>query len=81
LCFFFSNKLSSAERNYDIGDQELLAVKLAFEEWLEGTKEPFVFLTDHRNLHIDSDETESAPNQVGTFLHQVRLHADLSPMF
>jgi hypothetical protein len=42
-CSFFSKKLSSAERNYDVGDRELLAVKLALEEWrhwLEGTKEP-----------------------------------------
>ncbi|XP_053371214.1 deleted in malignant brain tumors 1 protein-like [Clarias gariepinus] len=38
-CAFFSRKLSSAERNYDIGNQELLAIKLALEEWrhwLEG---------------------------------------------
>ena len=48
---FFSNNL--AERNYDVGNRELLAVKLALEEWrhwLEGAKEPFVILTDHRNL-------------------------------
>lgn len=30
-CAFFSRKLSQAERNYDI--RELLAVKLAIEEW------------------------------------------------
>lgn len=30
---FFSKKLSSAERNYDVGNCELLAVKLALEEW------------------------------------------------
>lgn len=49
----FSKKLSSAESNYDIGDQKLLALKLVLEEWrhwLEGAKEPFVILTDHRNL-------------------------------
>lgn len=41
------------ERNYDIGDRELLAVKLALTEWrhwLEGTKEPFLVWTDHKNL-------------------------------
>ncbi|XP_031679718.1 uncharacterized protein LOC116374078 [Oncorhynchus kisutch] len=50
---FVVEKLSPAERKYDIGDRDLLAVKLALEEWrhwLEGAKEPFVILTDHRNL-------------------------------
>lgn len=32
-CAFFSRRLSPAERNYDVGDRELLAVKLALEEW------------------------------------------------
>ncbi|KAG1926706.1 retrotransposable element [Pimephales promelas] len=39
-CAFFSHRLSAAERNYDIGNRELLAVKLALEEWrhwLEGS--------------------------------------------
>uniref|UniRef100_A0AAR2J3M5 Gypsy retrotransposon integrase-like protein 1 n=1 Tax=Pygocentrus nattereri TaxID=42514 RepID=A0AAR2J3M5_PYGNA len=50
---FFSRKLSPAERNYGIGDRELLAVKLALEEWrhwLEGAAHPFTVLTDHKNL-------------------------------
>lgn len=29
---FFSNKLTPTERNYDIGDSELQAIKLALEE-------------------------------------------------
>lgn len=40
-CAFFSKKLSPAERNYDKGNHELLAVKLALEEWrhwLEGAE-------------------------------------------
>ncbi|KAK3553768.1 hypothetical protein QTP70_009183 [Hemibagrus guttatus] len=52
-CAFFSRKLSPAEVNYDIGNRELLAIKLALEEWrhwLEGAKHPFVVLTDHKNL-------------------------------
>lgn len=52
-CAFFSRRLSPAERNYDVGDRELLAVKLALEEWrhwLEGTEQPFIVWTDHRNL-------------------------------
>ncbi|XP_075427356.1 uncharacterized protein LOC142466384 [Ascaphus truei] len=52
-CGFFSRKFSSAERNYDVGNRELLAIKLALQEWrhlLEGTKEPIAILTDHKNL-------------------------------
>ena len=52
-CAFFSRKLSPAERNYDVGNRELLAMKLAFGEWrhwLEGSKHPFTVFTDHRNL-------------------------------
>ncbi|KAM3623773.1 uncharacterized protein V6R79_015393, partial [Siganus canaliculatus] len=56
-CAFFSRRLSQAERNYDIGNRELLAVKLALEEWrhwLEGAKTPFVVWTDHKNLEYIS---------------------------
>ncbi len=52
-CAFFSHRLSPAERNYDIGNRELLAVKLALEEWrhwLEGAGVPFIVWTDHKNL-------------------------------
>lgn len=51
-CAFFSLRLSHAERNYGIGNRELLVVKLALEEWrhwLEGTKVPFLTGTDHKN--------------------------------
>lgn len=35
--------------NYDIGNRELRAVKMALEwcHWLEGSKEPFLMWTDH----------------------------------
>ena len=52
-CAFFSRSLSPAERNYDVGDRELLAIKLALEEWrhwLEGAEHPFRIWTDHKNL-------------------------------
>ncbi|XP_037833528.1 uncharacterized protein LOC112450623 isoform X3 [Kryptolebias marmoratus] len=52
-CAFFSKRLTPAEQNYDVGERELLAVKLALEEWrhwLEGAKEPFIIWTDHKNL-------------------------------
>uniref|UniRef100_A0A3B3IPI7 Gypsy retrotransposon integrase-like protein 1 n=1 Tax=Oryzias latipes TaxID=8090 RepID=A0A3B3IPI7_ORYLA len=52
-CAYFSRKLSPAERNYDVGNRELLAIKLALEEWrhwLEGAEQPFIVWTDHKNL-------------------------------
>uniref|UniRef100_A0A3B1KK37 Gypsy retrotransposon integrase-like protein 1 n=1 Tax=Astyanax mexicanus TaxID=7994 RepID=A0A3B1KK37_ASTMX len=50
-CAYFF--LSPTECNYDVGNRELLAIKLALEEWrhwLEGAHHPFIVLTDHRNL-------------------------------
>ncbi len=52
-CAFFSHSLTLTERNYDIGNRELLAVRLALEEWhhwLEGSGFPFIIWTDHKNL-------------------------------
>ncbi|KAK3506361.1 hypothetical protein QTP70_031351 [Hemibagrus guttatus] len=52
-CAFYSRKLTTAEVNYDVGNQELLAIKAALDEWhhwLEGARHPFQVLTDHRNL-------------------------------
>lgn len=52
-CAYLSRQLTAAERNYDIGNRELLAVKVALEEWrhwLEQVKHPFLIWTDHRNL-------------------------------
>ncbi|KAL0168516.1 hypothetical protein M9458_036738, partial [Cirrhinus mrigala] len=52
-CAFYSLKLSPAEKNYDVGNRELLAMKLALEEWrhwLEGARHPFIILMDHKNL-------------------------------
>lgn len=42
-------------QNYNIGNQELLAIKLALEEWrhwLEGAKHLFEVISDHRNLSL-----------------------------
>lgn len=52
-CAFLSRRLSPAERNYDVGNRELLAVKVALDEWrhwLEGSELPFIVWTDHKNL-------------------------------
>ncbi len=65
-CAFFSRKLSLAERNYDIGKRELLAIKLALEEWrhwLEGAQHPFSVLTDHKNLQFLRDAKRLNPHQ------------------
>lgn len=50
---FFSCRMSAAEQNYDVGNRELLAIKLALEEWrhwLEGAIHPFLVWMDHRNF-------------------------------
>ncbi|KAI1000108.1 Transposon Ty3-G Gag-Pol polyprotein [Podosphaera aphanis] len=50
---FFSKKNLPAECNYPIHDKELLAIIRCLEEWdaeLRSTKDPFLILTDHRNL-------------------------------
>lgn len=49
---FFSRELSLAERNYDVGNRELLAIKLTLEQWrhwLEGADNLFHTITDHNN--------------------------------
>ncbi len=65
-CAFFSRKLSSAEQNYDIGNRELLAIKLALEEWrhrLEGARHLFVIYTNHRNLEYLQEAKRLNPRQ------------------
>ncbi|KAI3377761.1 hypothetical protein L3Q82_008904, partial [Scortum barcoo] len=52
-CAFLSRKLSPAERNYNISNRELLAIKVALEEWrhwLEGAEHTFIVWTDDKNL-------------------------------
>ncbi|KAI2645339.1 Transposon Tf2-6 polyprotein [Labeo rohita] len=63
---YFSRKLSPAERNYDIGNRELLTIKLALEEWrhwLEGAIHPFQVITDHKNLQYLRDAKRLCPRQ------------------
>ncbi len=52
-CAFFSHRMYPDDHNYDIGNRDLLAVKLALEEWrhwLEGLRVPFVVWTNLKNL-------------------------------
>lgn len=66
LVVFFFYKLSPAERNYDVGDCELLAIKAALEEWrypLEGTAHPILIFTDHKNLEFLRTAKNLRPHQ------------------
>lgn len=65
-CAFFSRKFSPAEKNYDIGNRELLAIKWAFEEWrhfLEGALHRVMVLTDHKNLMFLESAKRLNPRQ------------------
>ncbi|KAK3510314.1 hypothetical protein QTP70_001363 [Hemibagrus guttatus] len=80
-CAFFSRKLNPAEANYDIGNRELLAVKLALEEWrhwLEGAKHPFTVLTDHKNLEYLRAAKRLNPRQARWALFFTRFNFTLS---
>ncbi len=80
-CAFFSRKLSPAERNYDIGNRELLAINLALEEWrnwLEGAQQPFVLLTDHKNLEYLREAKRLNPRQARWALFFTRFNFSIS---
>ncbi len=50
---FWSRKKSTAERNYSIGESEMLAIVEACKEWrhyIEGATHQVVVITDHANL-------------------------------
>lgn len=81
-CAFLSHRLTPPERNYDIGDRELLAVKLALEEWrhwLEGSKVPFLVWTDHKNLEYIRTAKRLNSRQARWSLLQVQLYPVLPP--
>ncbi|KAK3571296.1 hypothetical protein QTP86_005932 [Hemibagrus guttatus] len=65
-CAYFSRKLTDAERNYDVGNKELLAMKAAIEEWrhwLEGAIHPFQVITDCKNLEYIKSAKRLNPRQ------------------
>jgi hypothetical protein len=50
---FWSCSMTPAERNYTVGDQEMLAIVMSCRHWrhyLEGTRYPVTVHTDHHNL-------------------------------
>ncbi|XP_073465040.1 uncharacterized protein [Aquarana catesbeiana] len=81
---FFSRKLSSAERNYDVGDRELLAIKSALEEWrylLEGAAHPILIYTDHKNLEYLKSAKRLRPRQArwALFFSRFSFHVTYRP--
>ncbi|KAK3529301.1 hypothetical protein QTP70_029172 [Hemibagrus guttatus] len=65
-CAFFSQKLTLAEANYDVGNWELLYIKAALEEWchwLEGARHLFLVMMDHRNLEYVCNTKRLNPRQ------------------
>lgn len=80
-CAFFSKRLSLAEANYDVGERQLLAVKLELEEWkhwLEGAREPFRVWTDNKNLEYLNSAKRHNPRQVRWDLFFCRFNFTLS---
>ncbi len=80
-CAYFSRKLSPAEQNYDVGNRELLAIKLAQEEWrhwLEGAQYPFEVITDHKNLQYLRDAKRLNPRQARWALFFTRFNFIIS---
>ncbi|KAI2661374.1 Transposon Tf2-6 polyprotein [Labeo rohita] len=62
-CTYFSHRLSPAELNYDIGNRELLAIKLALEEWRHWT--------DHKNLdYISPGSKNNKPDALSHVFDQ-----------
>jgi hypothetical protein len=52
-CGYISQPFNSTKRNYQIYDQELLAIIHALKAWrhyLEGNPHPVIIFTDHKNL-------------------------------
>ncbi|KAL0146797.1 hypothetical protein M9458_057736 [Cirrhinus mrigala] len=80
-CAYFSRKLSPAEKNYDIGNRELLAIKLALEEWrhwLKGANHPFQVITDHKNLQYLRDAKRLCPRQARWALFFTRFNFSIT---
>ncbi|KAL0180441.1 hypothetical protein M9458_025883, partial [Cirrhinus mrigala] len=76
-CAFFSRKLTAAERNYDVGNKELLSMKAALEEWrhwLEGAIHPFQIITDHKNLEYIKGAQQMNPRQARWSLFFTRFN-------
>lgn len=80
-CAFFSRRLSLAEQNYDTENRELLAVKLALEEWrhwLKGAVHPFIVWRNHKNLEYIHSAKRLDPRQARWMLFFGRFNFTLT---
>ncbi|KAL0170710.1 hypothetical protein M9458_035306, partial [Cirrhinus mrigala] len=76
-CAYFSCKQSPAEQNYEIGNRELLPIKLALKErkhWLEGAIHPFQVIVDHQNLEYLPNVKRLNPRQARWALFFTRFN-------
>lgn len=82
--FFFSKPLLSSEKNYDVGNRELQAVKLVLEEWrhwLEGAEKPFIWI-DHINLaYLQNLKGLTLDKLAGHFFCSIQLYHYLQARF
>lgn len=63
---FFSRKIALAERNYNVGECELLAIKATLAEWscvLEAAAHPILIYTDDKNLEYLRTAKHLKPRQ------------------
>ncbi|KAI2660329.1 Transposon Ty3-I Gag-Pol polyprotein [Labeo rohita] len=76
-CAYYARKLSPVEQNYDVGNWEVLAIKLALEEWrhwLKGPSHPFTIINDHKNLQYLREAKCLNPRQTGWALFFTRFN-------
>lgn len=76
------HSISHRKKKYDIGKQDLLALKLLLENWrywLKETLHPFLALTDHW-VHLTSHEIDPSSGQMGFVIFMVQFCYLLSPM-
>jgi hypothetical protein len=67
LVAYFSKKLSPAESNYETRDKKLLAIIRAMKKWRKKSikiKDPFVVLSDHKNLQYFMTTRKLSEKQV-----------------
>ncbi|MGL5294268.1 MAG: Ty3/Gypsy family RNase HI domain-containing protein, partial [Aeromonas sp.] len=77
----YSHKLAPVEQNNNIGDRELLAIKLVLEEWrhwLEGAQHPFLIYTDHKNLQYFKEAKPLNPRQAHWAMFFTRFQFQIS---
>jgi len=64
---YFSSKHSTTECNYEIYNKELLTIIKYLEEWklkLQGTKNPFDIITNHKNLKYFTTTKSLSQHQI-----------------